>query len=121
MSTQSKAAFLKWAAKKFPQVSRRSNLGALTVVAADTGDKSAIEKAFDSVTTFLTSPGFLTGVTGAYQAKQLVDINIARAKQGLPPLDNATNPQVNVGLSNNVQLILWGGLALGAVYLFSRR
>lgn len=136
-TTQSKAAFLTWASKKFPAQYRRAlnvsrGLGAITsaeMIASQnafaegknvTGEESAIEKAFNSVIGFLSDPKFLTGVTGVYQAKQLVDINIERAKQGLPPVDNAANPQVNVGLSNNVQMILWGGLALAAVFLFTR-
>lgn len=124
-TVQSKAAFLKWAKANFPAIYRRgAGLGALTIVATPAdkaAEKSAIENAFDAVSKFLSDPKFIAGAAGAYQSKQLIDINIQRAKQGLPPLENAVNPQVNFGLSNNVQLILWGGLGITALYLFTRK
>lgn len=61
----------------------------------------------------------LQTVSTTYQAKQLFDLNIARAERGLPPIDaSVLSPRVNVGLSRDVQnIIIYGGLALLAIYL----
>jgi hypothetical protein len=77
-----------------------------------------------------TSPSWLTslitGVTGYFTGKQQLDavnqinqINIQRAAQGLPPISvNLSQPGVTVGLNSSTQsLLMYGGLALGAVWL----
>lgn len=55
-------------------------------------------------------------IAQGYQQKQLLDIQVSRARAGLPPLDPSSYaPGVNVGLNpdtRNLVLIL-GGLAVG--------
>ena len=57
----------------------------------------------------------LTAVTMTVQQRQLMQLNIERAKKGLPPIDIASysGVGVNVGLSpDTMKLVLFGGLAL---------
>ena len=57
----------------------------------------------------------LTAVTMTVQQRQLMQLNIERAKKGLPPIDIAsyTGVGVNVGLSpDTMKLVLFGGIAL---------
>lgn len=66
----------------------------------------------------------VSAVTATWQQKQFLNLNIERAKQGLPPLSASDyGLGVKVGLSDDVkQLLLWGLLGVGAViYLTSRR
>ena len=56
-----------------------------------------------------------------YQTQQLNQINIERARMGLPPIDTSqyTGVGVRVGLSPQTQqLVIYGGLALLAVLVF---
>ncbi|NBQ47013.1 MAG: hypothetical protein EBU33_00950 [Sphingobacteriia bacterium] len=56
------------------------------------------------------------------QTQQLNQINVARAKQGLPPIDTSryTGMGVNLGLTPQTQqLVMYGGLALLAVLLIN--
>jgi hypothetical protein len=56
------------------------------------------------------------------QTQQLNQINVARARQGLPPIDTSryTGMGVNVGLTPQTQqLVMYGGLALLAVLLIN--
>jgi hypothetical protein len=56
------------------------------------------------------------------QTQQLNQLNISRARQGLPPIDTSryTGTAVNVGLTPQTQqLIVYGGLALLAVLLIN--
>jgi hypothetical protein len=56
------------------------------------------------------------------QTQQLNQINVARARQGLPPIDTSryTGTAVNLGLTPQTQqLIMYGGLALLAVLLIN--
>jgi hypothetical protein len=52
-------------------------------------------------------------VAATYQQKQLLDVQIQRARQGLPPLDvSAYAPGVRVGLSEDTQrMLVIGGVA----------
>lgn len=57
-------------------------------------------------------------------SKDLYDLNMQRAKQGLPPVDaSAVSPQMNVGLSPETRLLVlgMGGVALIAVLALARR
>lgn len=119
MSTKSKAQFIAWAKSRHPQAYQRATarvgkrLGALEVVASE---PSAVDKIFAAITNALPS------IMGTYQAKQLVDVNIERAKAGLPPIDGSgISPQVNVGVSPTVNTLLWAGLGVGALFLLTRR
>jgi hypothetical protein len=56
------------------------------------------------------------------QTQQLNQINVARARQGLAPIDTSryTGMGVNVGLTPQTQqLVMYGGLALLAVLLIN--
>lgn len=59
-----------------------------------------------------------------YQQKQLLDVQVERARNGQPPLDASMYaPGVQVGLSSDTTrtLMLLGGAALGVLFLMSRR
>lgn len=63
-----------------------------------------------------------SSVVMAKQQRDLMQINVERAKQGLPPLDIAqySGVGVNVGLSPQTQaLVTYGGLALLAFLVFN--
>lgn len=56
-----------------------------------------------------------------YQTQQLNQINVERARMGLPPIDTSqyTGVGVRVGLAPQTQqLLIYGGLALLAVLVF---
>lgn len=58
----------------------------------------------------------LPAVATMQAQKSLIDLNIKRAEQGLPPLDSAAvSPQVNVGVSKGVETL--GYVAIGVVAL----
>ena len=68
----------------------------------------------------------LTGLSATYYQTQILQTNIERAKRGLPPLTGTDLPAttVAVGLSRDTQnllLILGGGLLLGLLLLGRRR
>ena len=76
----------------------------------------------NQVTDFLkqTIPVYL----GVQQAQTCLDINKQRAIKGLPPIDCAgagLTPQVNVGVSKEIQTLAFAALGIGALYLFTRR
>lgn len=57
---------------------------------------------------------------------QLLQINMVRAQRGEPPITQSMigslSPQVNVGISSDVQkMLMWGGVALLAVMLLNGR
>ncbi len=61
---------------------------------------------------------------GIQQAKTCLDINKQRALQNLPPIDCSSaglTPQVNVGVSKEIQTLAFAALGIGAIYLFTRR
>lgn len=73
-----------------------------------------------------TAERALTSLTATYYQTQILQANIERAKQGLPPLTGTDLPAttVAVGLSRDTQnllLILGGGLLLGLLLLGRRR
>lgn len=85
--------------------------------AADTWYQSAINSTLD----------FIKQLAPAYvatkQAQTCISINADRARQGLAPIDCASTglaPQVSVGVSPDVRLIMYVGLGIGAVYLLMR-
>jgi hypothetical protein len=66
----------------------------------------------------------LPAITMTAQQQQLMQLNIERAKKGLPPVDIAsyTGIGVNVGLSPDTKnLLIFGGLALVAVFFLTRK
>jgi hypothetical protein len=63
-------------------------------------------------------------ITMTAQQQQLMQLNIERAKKGLPPVDIAsyTGIGVNVGLSPDTKnLLIFGGIALVAVFFLTRK
>ena len=63
----------------------------------------------------------MQSLTMTYQQQQLMQLNIARARAGQPPVDIAaySGIGVNVGLSQGTQqLVMYGGLALLALLAF---
>jgi hypothetical protein len=76
----------------------------------------------------------LLGVSSAYLTseqmkaqKKVLDMQLARAQAGLPPLDinmqqyGLTGPSVGVGIeSNTMKMLGWGAAALAAVYLIPK-
>lgn len=68
-----------------------------------------------------TATRILSALSMTQQQRELMKINIERAKQGLPPIDIAqyTGVGVQVGVSPQTQqLITYGGLALLAFLVF---
>jgi len=63
----------------------------------------------------------LPALTATYQQKQILDVQVERAKQGLPPL-NATqfSAGVNVGIAPETQkMLMYGAIGLGAIFLLT--
>lgn len=61
---------------------------------------------------------------GAQQAQTCVQVNADRARNGLAPIDCASGglaPQVSVGVSPDVKYVMWGALAIGGVYLLTKK
>ena len=57
------------------------------------------------------------------QAQTCISVNADRARSGLAPIDCAAGglaPQVSVGVSPDVKMIMYVGLGIGAVYLVMR-
>ncbi len=101
----------------------------LSGLAADTVAPAGDTGSFlNNVTDILKS--VLPAVAGVYTAKQLIDINIERAKQGQPPIEqSAIAPQVNVGIppaqldaiTGVGKIAIFGALGIGAMFLFLKR
>lgn len=67
-------------------------------------------------------PNWIRDIQAAINTQRLLDLNIQRAQQGLPPLTGAdVAPTLNFGLSAQTQqLVLYGGIALLAVLLMKK-
>ena len=60
---------------------------------------------------------------GTQQAKTCISVNAERAKSGLAPIDCAAGglaPQVSVGVSPDVKMMMYVGLGIGAIYVLMR-
>lgn len=68
-------------------------------------------------------PVWLRDIQAAINTQKLLDLNIQRAQQGLPPISsNAVAPTVNFGLSPQTMQMLFVGLGiLGVAYLLKKR
>lgn len=69
-----------------------------------------------------TAQKMLTGLLMTRQQEQLMQLNIERARQGLPPIDinRYSGVGVNVGLSAGTQqLVTYALLGLGAIVLLN--
>jgi hypothetical protein len=59
---------------------------------------------------------------GTQQAKTCIQVNAERAKNGLSPIDCAAGglaPQVGIGVSSDVKMIMYVALGIGAVFVLS--
>lgn len=65
----------------------------------------------------------IPSILATVQQKELLDVQIERARAGLPPLDvSAYTPGVAVGLSQDTkQLLMYGGAAALAIWVFTSR
>ena len=69
-----------------------------------------------------TAQRLLTAVTMTSNQRNLMNVNLERAKKGLPPIDinQYTGVGVNVGLAPQTQqLVMYGGIALLAIFLLN--
>lgn len=92
--------------------------GTLVWVDEDTGRSIPVDPNQAGATSWIDLVG--KGLN-ALQTYQLNQINVERAKMGLPPIDTSayTGVGVRVGLSPQTQqLVIYGGLALLAVLVF---
>lgn len=93
--------------------------GTLVWVDEDTGRAVPIDSGQSGITSW---PDLISKGLTALQTYQLNQINLERARMGLPPIDvsqYATGVGVRVGLSPQTQqLIIYGGLALLGVLVF---
>lgn len=79
------------------------------------GINQAISDSSSGESWFDTLKKVIPALTMTAQQYQLMNLNIERAKQGLPPIDIASysGVGVNVGIAPDTQkLLLWGGAAL---------
>lgn len=65
---------------------------------------------------------FKSGVT-VYNQQKILDANVARARQGLPPINTASiAPTVNVGVSPEIKnMLIMGAGALALIFLLKRK
>jgi hypothetical protein len=80
--------------------------------------KSILDSAIETIKQL--APAYI----GIQQAKTCLQINADRARNGLPPMDCASGglaPQVGIGVSPDVKMILWAALGIGALFLFMRK
>src|SRR3990172_5542623 len=112
---QSAAQFKSWLCAREPRAASILGLG-------QNGD-GAIPEAPGFENTWLDSLArALATITPVLTQAKMVDLNLERAKQGLPPIDSSSiAPTVNAGISPELKTILWAGVALAAVMVFSRR
>ena len=99
-------------------VQQQSPTGAMVWIDEDTGRVVEGEPSQGGVSSWVELIG--KGLTAA-QTYQLNQINVERARMGLPPIDTSayTGVGVRVGLAPQTQqLIIYGGLALLAVMVF---
>lgn len=92
--------------------------GSLVWVDEDTGKAIPVEPSQSGATSWLDLLG--KGLT-TLQTYQLQQINVERAKLGLPAIDTSqyTGVGVRIGLAPQTQqLLMYGGLALLAVLVF---
>ena len=68
-------------------------------------------------------PNWIKDIQLAVNTQKLLDLNIQRAQQGLPPITaQSVAPTLNLGMSPEVQkMVMIAAVGLGAVILLSRR
>ena len=80
------------------------------------GVVSEVAKTKGSEETWIDSLSRLLPVLATtYQQRQLLQVQVERARQGLPPLDPSMySPAVRVGLTGDANVLLWAGVGLAA-------
>lgn len=125
--------FAMWLRKRYPKIyhasiSRGGLSGLGDTAPTDTTTPAATTSWLDTISNTIKS--IIPAASAAYIAKQTIDVNIERAKAGLPPIDSGSlAPQVNVSLppAQMAQLTsagkyaLYGVGALGILFLLSKR
>jgi|WetSurMetagenome_2_1015567.scaffolds.fasta_scaffold562844_2 hypothetical protein len=141
-STREKLRYIGMVKQRYPQlfkaaVARMGGSRGLSGLGVTSAEMMAAQDAFAEPGT--ASSSWLTTATntlldtikqlapayvGVQQAKTCLQINADRARQNLAPIDCASGgmaPQVAVGISPDVKLILWGALGIGAVWLLMKK
>ena len=125
--------FALWLKKRYPKIYSASiSKGGLSglgdTAPTDTTTAAATTSWLDTISNTLKS--IIPAASAAYIAKQTIDVNIQRAKAGLPPIDSgALAPQVNVSLppaqvaqlTSAGKYALYGVGALGILFILSKR
>lgn len=62
-------------------------------------------------------------LTATYQQRQLLQVQVDRARAGLPPLDVSNyGAGVQIGLSKDTKnMLLYGGIGIAALFVFAKR
>jgi hypothetical protein len=98
-------------------------LGAVDVTVG-TSPADAIASEPSTFDKFLSTFKEILPAYANYQlTRDLYDLNLERAKMGLPPVNaQDVSPQLNVGISRDTQnMLIIGGIAIVAVFLLSRK
>ncbi len=125
--------FALWLKKRYPKVyaasMARNGLSGLGDTApTDTTTPAATTSWLDTISNAIKS--VIPAASAAYVAKQTIDVNVERAKAGLPPIDSgALAPQVNVSLppaqmaqiTSAGKYALYGVGVLGLLFIMSKR
>lgn len=128
--------FLAWLQKTQPRIHERlseqlrsTELSGLGVTAPDqTSTAPAATSTVDKIKDMILalSQGYLTFEQMNAQ-KKVLDLQLSRAQQGLPPLNldmqqyGLTGPSINVGMSADTKKVLmYGGIGLAAVLLLPK-
>ena len=125
--------FAYWLKKRYPKIyaasmSRGGMSGLGDTAPTDTITPAATTSWLDTISNTLKS--IIPAASAAYIAKQTIDVNISRAKAGLPPIDSSSlAPQVNVSLppaqvaqlTSAGKYALYGVGALGLLFILSKR
>lgn len=131
--TKAKVQFIDWAKRRFPRVHaeairrsvpktvRNSGLGeAAPTDAAPSATASVLDNVVNTI-------GKLGTAYAQYKGQsQIIDMNVQRAKAGLPPIDAGDiAPQANVGIASSTRTLMYVGIAaifaIGAMAALRRR
>lgn len=132
------ANIINWIRDKFPEIYQgllmtRPDLTSAQMIFANTGFGDGETNVQNELTAASVFNQLLDTVKQNYPAylqysmqKDLIAMNIERAKQGLAPIDSSmVAPTVNVGVSSDIQRLvqfgLFGFLAIGALVVMTRK
>jgi hypothetical protein len=127
--TAAKVKFIAWAKRRYPRLhaeavrahAPRSGLGDVT--ATDT-PAAAQTGMLDNI---VNTIGKLGTAYAQYKSQsQIIDLNVQRAKAGLPPIDAGDiAPQANVGIAASTRTMMYAGIGalvlVGVLMAASRR